>query len=417
MSFIKEKKYQSGLRSLNPVGLHAAWKLIWKPFKLQFGDIIDNIRSCMVQIDHEVDIAEKELASKERTKAEHERKLQTSRWDALESHHKTVAQFIDQHRIDRMTGWLSPVNAASNHSSAIKLRYQGTGIWFLDGLKFRGWVDLRNGFLWLFAIPGSGKTILASTVIEWLREHKQSNTVGLAYFYCDYKDKQKQSPTRIIQHFTIDTWSRNDEVFERVQTFFERQLKENPAYTPEFDELLTNFSHFLGDSFEEIYIVVDALDESEDRECVAYALRTISETCPYSNIFVTSRHEIDIARTFEGLPNTTIEATDVADDIELYVKAEVAAKIKARKLKLRDPALADVICDTLIEGAHGMFQWVKCQIDQLCKLRNDKAVRSALNDLPKTLHDTYIRILQKVEAEKPEEVEMVQRLLNGWSRS
>ncbi|KAJ5794740.1 hypothetical protein N7457_001339 [Penicillium paradoxum] len=414
--FHQGKKYQRGIRALNPVGLHAAWKLLWKPFKIQFGDIVDKIRSSMVEIDHEVDLAEKELASKERVKAEDERKLQTSRWDASESHQKSVAQFIDQQRIEAVNQWLSPVNAASNHNSATKLRHQGTGNWFLDGAKFQEWVSSENAFLWLHAIPGAGKTILASTVIEWLREYKQSNSIALAYFYCDYKDQQKQSPTRIISTLLSMLASRNDAVFDRIRTFFEQRYKENPAYSPEFDELLNNFSHFMADSFEEIYIVIDALDESEDRECLAYALKRISETSQCSKIFVTSRHEIDIARTYEGLCVATIEAKDVADDIDSYVKAELAAKIKARKLKLRDPNLAGVICDTLIEGAHGMFQWVKCQMDQLCKLRNDKAVRNALSDLPKTLHDTYIRILQKLETEHAEDVEIVQRLLKWLVR-
>jgi hypothetical protein len=57
--------------------------------------------------------------------------------------------------------------------------------------------------------------------------------------------------------------SRNDSVFDRIQASFERQYKENPAYAPDFDELLNNFSHFMGDSFQQIFIVVDALDESE----------------------------------------------------------------------------------------------------------------------------------------------------------
>ncbi|KAJ6168864.1 hypothetical protein N7497_001707 [Penicillium chrysogenum] len=409
--FHQGRKYQSGVRALTPVGLHAAWKLIWKPYKIQFGDIIERIRSSMVRIDHEADVAEKELASKERSKAENERQLQTSRWVALESHQKSVAHFIDQQRIDYVNQWLSPVNAASNHTSATKLRHRGTGHWFLDGPKFQEWAFTDNSFLWLHAIPGAGKTILASTVIEWLRDKKQSSDVAVAYFYCDYKDKQKQSPTRIISTLLSMLASRNDDVFERMQAFFQQQYKENPAYAPDFDELLNNFSHFMGDSFQQIFIVVDALDESEDRECVAYSLKKIYETCQFSNIFVTSRHEIDIARTYDGLPSITIAATDVAGDIDLYVKAEVAAKIKARKLKLRDPNLAGIICDTLIAGAQGMFQWVKCQIDQLCKLRNDKAVRNALNDLPKTLHDTYIRILRKVESNNSEDVEMVQRLL------
>ncbi|KAJ5439445.1 uncharacterized protein N7458_010443 [Penicillium daleae] len=414
--FHQGKKHQSGIRALNPVGLHAAWKLIWKPFKLQFGDIMDQIRSSLTRIDHEVDIAEKELANKERGKAEQERQLQTSRWDALQSHQKSVTEFVDQQRIDYVNQWLSPVNAASNHTSATKLRYQGTGNWFIDGQDFQQWLSHENSFLWLHAIPGGGKTILASTVIDWLRNHKKSREVALAYFYCDYKDKQKQSPTKIVSTLLWMLASQNNDVFGRIQTFFEQQCKENPAYTPEFDELLNNFGHFVANSFETIFVVADALDESEDRECVSYALKKIFETCKCAKVFVTSRHEIDIARALDGLPNTTIEATDVAGDIELYVKAEVATKIKTRKLKLRDPNLESVICETLIHGAHGMFQWVKCQLDQLCKLRNDKAVRNALNDLPKTLHDTYIRILQKLEAENADDVEVVHRLLKWLVR-
>lgn len=207
--------------------------------------------------------------------------------------------------------------------------------------------------------------------------------------------------------------SQDNDVFGGIQTFFEWQCKENPACTPEFNELLNNFSQFVANSFETVYVVVDALDESEDRECVAYSLKRVFETCKYAKVFLTSRHKIDIARTLDELPSTSIEATDVAGDIELYIKAEVTAWIKAQKIKLRDPNLEGVICDTLIDGARGIFQWVKCQLDQLCKLRNNKAVRNALNDLPKTLHDTYIRILQKGEAENSD-VEIMHRLLK-WS--
>jgi hypothetical protein len=38
---------------------------------------------------------------------------------------------------------------------------------------------------------------------------------------------------------------------------------------------------------------------------VLFVLKKIYETCQFSNIFVTSRHEIDIARTYDGLPSIT----------------------------------------------------------------------------------------------------------------
>ncbi|KAL2793672.1 ankyrin repeat-containing domain protein [Aspergillus keveii] len=404
--FQQGKNQHSTPRVFNSVGLRAAWKLIWKPFKVQFGGIIDRIKGSMSRIEHEVDLAEKELANEGRAKAEAERKLQAARWDTL----------VNKQELAQMNQWLAPVNAAVNHNSATKLRHQGTGTWFVDGQPFKKWIDEDNSFLWLHAIPGGGKTILASTIIDWIRQNKEKPGVGLAYFYCDYKDNQKQSPTRIISTILSMIATKNEDIFRRIYAFFEEQFRENPAYAPEFDELLHSFSDFVGDAFDELYIVVDALDETEDRECVAYAFKKIAETCKAARVLVTSRHEIDIARAFEGLDNTSIEATDIAGDIELYIRSEVGAKIKGKKLKLRDPGLQNIICERLIQGAHGMFQWVKCQIDQLCKLRNDRAIRNALDDLPKTLHDTYIRILRKLEAECADEVDSVQRLLRWLVR-
>ncbi|KAJ0418603.1 ankyrin repeat-containing domain protein [Aspergillus carlsbadensis] len=404
--FQQGRSQHSTPRVFNSVGLRAAWKLIWKPFKVQFGGIIDRIKGSMSRIEHEVDLAEKELANEGRAKAEAERKLQAARWDTL----------VNRQELAQMNQWLAPVNAAVNHNSATKLRHQGTGTWFVDGEPFKKWISEDNSFLWLHAIPGGGKTILASTIIDWIRQNKEKPGVGLAYFYCDYKDNQKQSPSRIISTILSSIATKNEDVFRRVYAFFEEQFRENPAYTPEFDELLHGFSDFIGDAFDELYIVVDALDETEDRECVAYAFKKIIESCKSARVLVTSRHEIDIARAFEGMENTSIEATDIAGDIELYIRSEVGAKIKGKKLKLRDSGLQDVICERLIQGAHGMFQWVKCQIDQLCKLRNDRAIRTALDDLPKTLHDTYIRILRKLETECANEVDSVQRLLRWLVR-
>ncbi len=145
-------------------------------------------------------------------------------------------------------------------------------------------------------------------------------------------------------------------MFGRIQTFFEWQCKENPAYNPEFNELLNNFSQFVANSFETVYVVVNTLDESENRERVVYSLKRIFETSKCAKVFVTSRHKIDITLALNELPSTTIDATDVAGNIEFYVKAEVTARINARKMKLRDPNLEGVICDTLIHGAHGMLQ-------------------------------------------------------------
>jgi ankyrin repeat protein len=43
------------------------------------------------------------------------------------------------------------------------------------------------------------------------------------------------------------------------------------------------------------------------------------------------------------------------------------------------------------------FRWVSCQLDHLCELPTDALRRKALTQLPKTLHETYERILMRVQ--------------------
>lgn len=57
------------------------------------------------------------------------------------------------------------------------------------------------------------------------------------------------------------------------------------------------------------------------------------------------------------------------------------------------------------------FRWVVCQIDYLCKLRNDGACRKALYSLPPTLFGTYERILERVNASSEENRILVEKVL------
>jgi ribosomal protein S16 len=43
---------------------------------------------------------------------------------------------------------------------AIKLRQPGTGVWFTEGPQFKHWVETPKAKLWLYGIPGAGKTVL-----------------------------------------------------------------------------------------------------------------------------------------------------------------------------------------------------------------------------------------------------------------
>ncbi|KAI9763310.1 MAG: hypothetical protein M1839_006521, partial [Geoglossum umbratile] len=112
------------------------------------------------------------------------------------------------------------------------------------------------------------------------------------------------------------------------------------------------------------------------------------------NILVTSRKEYDITQAFGGLPELSIKESDIAADVELYVTAEIE---KRQRLKGMSDPVKSRIKLALVEGAHGMFRWVKCQLDVLCKTRTTKAIYNALQNLPLGLDETYERILAKID--------------------
>ncbi|KAL8752999.1 MAG: hypothetical protein Q9184_005556, partial [Pyrenodesmia sp. 2 TL-2023] len=274
--FVETKKHANLI--LGMIGFRSLIKLVWKPFKAQFRDRQEELSSSMDKVSTEVEIAEKEEAHAERERADTERRVQAKRWDKTETTPPEDGFKIDQ--------WLDPVNFESNHEAAVKLRHQGTENWFLECKAFKEWLQNDNAFLWLHAIPGAGKIVLVSSTVEFLKEQVKGEDVGLAYFYCDYKELRKQRKS----------------VFQRLQTSVQDRCKENPASVPTHDELRGNFPTFLEGAFQQVILVVDAIDESTQRNCMIGDLKTFQKKCPFIKVLVSSREELDVIHTFKTFP-------------------------------------------------------------------------------------------------------------------
>ncbi|KAK1836349.1 ankyrin repeat-containing domain protein [Podospora conica] len=406
------KDKSRGIRKLtNNVSFATALRVLWKPFSVDFDGIRDRIAKNVDNIEAEADIAEKEIAGQER-------RTDQARWAAAERSQRLLADFLDDQSISLVNLWLAPANVEANHKAASFLRHDNSGSWFLEGDTFQSWLTQDNSFLWLYAIPGAGKTVLVSSIINQIHQDLQSEDVGLAYFYCDYKDSQKQDPAKLLATVLVSLAQQSQGVFDNLQAFFLEQSAGLPTYTADFDTLVENFPKFVQGQFRIIFMIVDAMDETNPSswDDLAHGLRSLHDQCSELKILVTSRNELPISRAFHDLPRTSIEQSDVVSDIRNFIRAELSNRIAERKLKLRNPELQDAIRESLAEGSRGMFQWVRCQIEALCKLRNDNAIRAALFNLPRTLQDTYHRILQRIEDRHPDDVETFHRVLSWLVR-
>jgi hypothetical protein len=60
----------------------------------------------------------------------------------------------------RMLDTIGPYDPSGHQNIAVKLRQPGTGVWFTEGPQFKTWLGTRNAKMWLYGIPGAGKTVL-----------------------------------------------------------------------------------------------------------------------------------------------------------------------------------------------------------------------------------------------------------------
>jgi hypothetical protein len=180
-----------------------------------------------------------------------------------------------------------------------------------------------------------------------------------------------------------------------------------PSVTPEdLCLLIQSLSTF----FDEVMIIIDALDEcGSDRSKIVELLASINIDGYNIKTLFTSRLETDIELHLRDYEKISIAAT--SSDLKLYVASEIERRSRKKSLRTRDPELKTEIMDRLVEGAEGMFRWVACQLDYLCELNTDKALRKALNSLPPTLFATYERILDRVNASNSDTQQLVQRVL------
>jgi len=78
-----------------------------------------------------------------------------------------------------------------------ELRHPTTGFWLTGDQTFQEWLKETGSCLWLSGIPGAGKSVLSTLVIDECIKYAGSKR-AVAYYYCDYKDANSQNPESLL---------------------------------------------------------------------------------------------------------------------------------------------------------------------------------------------------------------------------
>jgi len=261
---------------------------------------------------------------------------------------------IDEHR-QKVLNSFGTIDPRRNHDMSRKLRHLNTGLWLTESSEFKLWLTTANARLWLYGIPGAGKTVLASLVIDEILP-KTSPSIAAAYFYCDYKDSATQEPYKILSCLAQQLAKQNEQSFAIVQKFYEIH-DQNRKYPVEYEP--KDLCHLIAEiamNYDCTIIIVDGLDEcGTNAGLVAEFLSSLNNDDGNAEFktLILSRDEVDIRERLKDYPRISIAAQ--SSDLRLYVGAEIENRIRKKMLNIKAPELKEHVRERLVEGAEGMY--------------------------------------------------------------
>ncbi|KAI1196743.1 hypothetical protein F5X97DRAFT_202231 [Nemania serpens] len=409
-----------------------AWKTVfyssWKTFKTKFGPILNNLKRHRELIsDEKLTIAISEVRDF-RSEVQDTRKFLEEKLEALSKQMKQLqleekeesTQKLQEQRSRRLQFVLNKFDVADyqrdlEHARREHRRHINSGKWIPDHPQFKEWADLtitRNSTLYLNGIPGSGKTILTSRVVDHLEQLKSYNSArgghefSVLYFYFNHMQPGKRTLTGLLLALLSQLIHQDDVLLDQT---YERCLAVDHQKVRSSDIICDLASEILK-SQRLCFVVLDGLDECvgdasanpvEEQQQVIdwFEALTIdsdlseSRTCKsFVRLLISGQRNGVLEQRLSLHPSIRLETvTAHTKDIELYATRR-SAEIR-QKFRISSEVERDLV-NRVTSSAKGMFLYAKIVLSHLLSQVSMGHFKQelAVKNFPRGLNEAYERV-------------------------
>ena len=247
--------------------------------------------------------------------------------------------------------WLSPLDFAAQQRRIFSKHEEGTAQWLLDDAKFSQWKTGQSRYLWCPGVPGAGKTVFSSIVLDHLANSFNQSEAAVLGIYCDYKEFNQQSTAKYLASLLQQLIIQRGSLPAHIKTMYETNSKKHIA--PTFPELLDLLQREMLE-FSRAYIVIDALDECTELNGIRdQLLEGVLQLPESTSVLITSRYIPGIDIYLQDALRLDVKAHE--DDLQLFVRNRLAKeKTWARRVRL-DASLQIKTANSIVERAGGMY--------------------------------------------------------------
>ena len=282
--------------------------------------------------------------------------------------------------------WLCPSNVQDDLHQQSSICMANSCEWILKSPEYNVFTRAAGStVLTILGLPGEGKTLLATFVVETLL---RANNTPVLYFFCKAGDQEKRTSLRVLR------------------TLLAQLLRSQTVLAQVIEEIYYNNGHAVAQSLadvqaafrlalqaaqsSDIYIIIDGLDECQDNLDLMRILLgfTSSAQKPVRLLFCTRDH----AEICDGLK-------DHGNLLRLDVKHRFAS-IRAYALQrvsnmrvLSSKRLQRSVADEVCSAAQGLWLYARLMLDEIQHLPNIAMIQHQLRNIPRGLQQLYTQIL------------------------
>ncbi|KAL5323655.1 hypothetical protein ACEPPN_008195 [Leptodophora sp. 'Broadleaf-Isolate-01'] len=409
LGIFKSSITQTGVRSKN--GLRVFAKSLWKPFL--FDDTLARLAMYRERVLLEIALLNLKISSNVKSMVESSQVKVMEKAIEANSRNATIVGSLDRidekaereahyNFISRVREWLSPPSFADRYDDAASQCSRGTTGWLFEHPTYLAWLqgeEKPDGLaknLWVRGNAGSGKTILAASMVQDLKQDEVKTPICYYFFNSTQKMAANDSATAYrallsqIFQYNIDD-ERLNELF-RFAMFFQA-TGQRIVSKKEVGELL----EFCVSSIGKTRIVIDALDECDDIAELVSKLHRIGSLDTIQLALFSRPTITTLSRDVPSLETLTISWLNTKD-INLYL-FQALEEMKSEHL-LSASLESKGVAETLTRRADGMFLWARLIVvylksPGLYPSERQKAISEL--DSPEGLDVMYERILHLIE--------------------
>ena len=169
--------------------------------------------------------------------------------------------------------------------------------------------------------------------------------------------------------------------------------------------------------YQDVFIIVDALDECSNRGELLRALRQLPGSTNNDtgdvvlHILVTGRDSVAAEMEREMTPDERLEIHGSEADVQSYLQQNLFVQPQILGWVKDSPEFGFLIIDAVLSRINGMFLLARLYTDLLAKIPTKRGVRKALEILPRRIDDTYREAWDRISAQGPEQSELGRKVL------